>query len=239
MSPVLEITKASKHFGDGRTRVEALRGVSLRIEAGELVAIMGQSGSGKSTLLTIAGGLDVPSQGQVLIGGTDISTLTKNQRAALRRSAVGFVFQDLNLLGGLTALENVAMPLELDGVKTKVARAEAQVAIEQMGLSDRLDHFPDDLSGGERQRVAIARAMVGNRKLVLADEPTGALDTANGEQVIRQLRGVTAGGAGVLMVTHDAHLAAWADRVVFIRDGVIVSESKPETPDALLENAGV
>lgn len=238
MNPVLELRKVSKTYGKGITEVHALIDTNLRVVGGELVAIMGPSGSGKSTLLTIAGALEQPTDGEVLLEGQDVAAASSKQRSAVRRSSIGFVFQEFNLLGGLTAAENVAMPLELDGKATKLAKDEAKAALARVDLLDRASHFPDDLSGGERQRVAIARSIVGERRLLLADEPTGSLDSANGEAVMRVLRSIGDQGTAVVMVTHDAHLAAWADRVVFIRDGRIVSETTPNGPESLI-NAGV
>jgi putative ABC transport system ATP-binding protein len=215
--------------------VRALDGVDLSVDAGSLVAVMGPSGSGKSTLLTIAGALEEPTSGQVLVAGSPLDTMSANERARLRRRSIGYVFQDFNLLAGLTAVENVSMPLELDGVGTRRARAAATGALDQLGVADKADRFPDDLSGGERQRVAIARAIVGDRRLLLADEPTGALDSANGEVVMRLLRAACHRGVAGVVVTHDAQLASWADRVVFLRDGRVVDQTMPAAgPESLL-----
>jgi putative ABC transport system ATP-binding protein len=227
MTAELEMRRVSKVFGSGPTEVHALRGVDLRVDAGELVAIMGPSGSGKSTLLTIAGTLEEPTRGQVSVAGLVLSSLSRNARARLRRRSVGYVFQDFNLLAGLTAVENVALPLELDGMGARAAASAGHEVLERMGLSDRAGRYPDELSGGERQRVAIARAVVGERRVVLADEPTGALDSANGEAVMRLLRAACQRGVAGVMVTHDAQLASWADRVVFLRDGRIVDQTGP------------
>ncbi len=236
MTAVLELVNVSKAYGEGAAEVHALREATLSVSTGELVAIMGPSGSGKSTLLTIAGSLEVPTSGEVRIEGSSLSSMSANERAQLRRRSIGYVFQDFNLLAGLTALENVALPLELDGIRAKTASVSASAALEELGLSDRADHFPDDLSGGERQRVAIARAVVGDRHLVLADEPTGALDSVNGEGVMRLLRAACQRGVAGLVVTHDAQLAAWADRVVFLRDGRIVDQTAPPAgPELLLQ----
>ena len=215
----LQLTQVSKAYGRGPTAVHALRGVNLTVEPGELVAVMGPSGSGKSTLLTIAGSLEEPSEGTVTIGGVPLSGLSRNERAAMRRRAIGYVFQDFNLLAGLTAAENVSMPLELDGLSARQARTAALAALDRLGLTERADHFPDDLSGGERQRVAIARAIVGERHLLLADEPSGALDSVNGEAVMRLVRETCQGGVAGVVVTHDAQLASWADRVIFLGTG--------------------
>jgi putative ABC transport system ATP-binding protein len=215
--------------------VHALEAVDLAVAAGELVAIMGPSGSGKSTLLTIAGSLEVPSSGEVTIAGAALSSMSRNDRARLRRRAIGYVFQDFNLLAGLTAVENVALPLELDGTPARAARRLANAALDDLGLAERGGGFPDDLSGGERQRVAIARAVVGDRRLMLADEPTGALDTASGEGVMRLLRAACGRGVAGVVVTHDAQLAAWADRIVFLRDGRVVDQTAPPAgPESLL-----
>jgi putative ABC transport system ATP-binding protein len=196
---------------------------------------MGPSGSGKSTLLTIAGSLEEPTSGEVLVDGFLLSGLSRDDRARLRRRSIGYVFQDFNLLPGLTAAENVGLPLELDGVGLKTARKQSVAVLEELGLADRADRYPDDLAGGERQRVAIARAIVGDRRLLLADEPTGALDSVNGEAVMRLLRAATKRGVGAVLVTHDAQLAAWADRIVFLRDGRIVDQTAtPPGPESLL-----
>jgi putative ABC transport system ATP-binding protein len=225
MTAELELKRVSKVFGFGPNQVHALREVDLRVAAGELVAVMGPSGSGKSTLLTIAGTLEAPTSGEVLLGGLEVSRLSRNDRARLRRHSVGYVFQDFNLLVGLTAVENVALPLELDGVGARAAMARGLDVLGEMGLSDKANRYPDELSGGERQRVAIARAVVGERRVVLADEPTGALDSVNGEAVMRLLRAACQRGVAGVVVTHDAQLASWADRVVFIRDGRIVDQT--------------
>ncbi len=225
MSIVLDIRDLTRVHGHGESEVHALRGVSLRVATGELVAVMGPSGSGKSTLLTIAGGLDSPTGGTVTIEGCEIGGLSRKDLAGLRRRSVGYVFQDFNLIPALTAAENVALPRELDGDSTRAARKLALIALEEVGIPELADRFPDDMSGGQQQRVAIARAIVGDRRLVLADEPTGALDTETGEQVLRLLRArCDAGSAGVL-VTHEARHAAWADRVVFLRDGLMIDET--------------
>jgi putative ABC transport system ATP-binding protein len=236
---ILELRSVHRVHGGGPTAVHALRGVTLTVEEGELVAVMGPSGSGKSTLLNLAGGLDRPTKGEVVINGTVLGTCTRRALAALRRRRVGYVFQDLNLLPSLTAAENVALPLELDGVSVRQARPTALAALAEVDLDGHGPRFPDELSGGQQQRVAIARALVGQRRLLLADEPTGALDSQTGEAVLRLLRSkVDAGAAGVL-VTHEARHAAWADRVVFLRDGVIVDTSGPlDQPDELLTTPG-
>ena len=235
-TPILELREVHRTHGSGETAVHALRGVSLVVRPGELVGVMGPSGSGKSTLLNLAGGLDVPTRGEVRVAGESLSGMSRRALAALRRRTVGYVFQDLNLLPSLTAVENVALPLELDGRGVRAARQVALRALAEVGMEKLAGRFPDQLSGGQQQRVAIARALVGQRRLVLADEPTGALDSQTGEAVLRLLRErVDAGAAGVL-VTHEARHAAWADRVIFLRDGRIVDTSGPlARPEDLLE----
>ena len=231
----LQLIQVSKLYGSGAAQVHALRAVDLTVEPGELVAVMGPSGSGKSTLLTIAGSLEAPSSGEVRVGSVPLSRLSRNEQAALRRRAIGYVFQDFNLLAGLTAAENVSLPLELDGVAIRPARSAAIAALERLGLAERASHFPDELSGGERQRVAIARAVVGERHLLLADEPSGALDSINGEAVMRLVRETCQSGVAGVVVTHDAQLASWADRVIFLRDGRIVDQTaQAEGPESLL-----
>jgi len=236
MTPVLQLHDVSKVYGSGPAEVQALTGVNLSVRAGEMIAIMGPSGSGKSTLLTIAGSLEQPTSGAVLIEGRPLAGLSHSEQARMRRRHVGYVFQDFNLLPGLTAAENIALPLELDGTKAKVAMAAARRALEQVGLTGQAARYPDELSGGQRQRVAIARALVGERRLLLADEPSGALDTRAGEAVIRLLRTACKEGAAAVLATHDAQLAAWADRVVFVRDGVAIDQTTPPAgPESLLQ----
>lgn len=231
----LELRDVSKTYGEGASRVHALRNVTVSVKTGEFVAVMGPSGSGKSTLLTIAGSLEQPSTGEVLIGGASLSAMSRNDRARLRRRTIGYVFQDFNLLAGLTAAENVTLPLELDGTSARAAREIGLQALEELGLADRAARFPDQLSGGERQRVAIARAVVGHRNLLLADEPSGALDSANGEAVMRLIRTACQRGVAGVVVTHDAQLASWADRVIFLRDGRVVDQTAPpEGPESML-----
>ena len=237
---VLVLTDVSREHRQGQETVQALRSVHLTVCAGELVAVMGPSGSGKSTLLHIAGGLDTPTSGQVLVEGRDLATLSASASAAVRRRNVGYVFQDLNLLPSLSAVENVALPRELDGVRSREARREARAALEEVGMGDLADRFPDEMSGGQQQRVAIARALVGPRRLLLADEPTGALDSTTGEDVLRVLRGRCEAGAAGVLVTHEARHAAWADRVVFLRDGVVVDQSGPVAgAESLLSTGGL
>ncbi|KAA9381750.1 ABC transporter ATP-binding protein [Microbispora cellulosiformans] len=223
--PIVRLAGVVRVHGEGPNAVPALRGVSLDVRAGELVAVMGPSGSGKSTLLNLAGGLDRPTEGSVLLEGRELRDLPPKRLAELRRRSAGYVFQDLNLIPSLTVAENVALPRELDGVSTATARRAALRVLDEVGLTDLGDRYPDDLSGGQRQRAAIARALVGERRLILADEPTGALDTRAGDEIIQVLRQRADAGAAVLLVTHEPRYAAWADRVVFLRDGRITDSS--------------
>src|SRR6188474_1131909 len=201
---VLETCQLRKSFGEGEAAVEALRGVDIGVKQGEMLAIMGRSGSGKSTLLTLLGGVDVPTSGQILLEGTDLATLSDDGRTLIRRRRIGFVFQAFNLLPILTAEENVSLPLELDGVSSKVARERALKTLELVGLAARRSHLPGKMSGGEQQRVAIARALVIQPALLLADEPTGNLDSANGDRITKVLRElVDQRGQTIVMVTHD------------------------------------
>ncbi len=235
MTDVLELLGVSREHGHGQTAVRALDDVSLTITTGEFVAIMGPSGSGKSTLLNLAGGLDSPTTGDVIVEGKRLGGLTRSSLAQLRRRSIGYVFQSLNLIPSLTAVENVMLPRELDGVTTRRARREALAALAEVGMGELAERFPDDLSGGQQQRIAIARAVVGDRRLILADEPTGALDSQTGEDVMRLLRGRCDAGAAALLVTHDARHAGWADRVVFLRDGATVDQTPPmDGPESLL-----
>jgi putative ABC transport system ATP-binding protein len=222
---LLELHAISKFYGEGETAVRALYELDLSVDEGHLVAVMGPSGSGKSTLLTIAGSLEEPTSGEVRIDGSALSRLSRNDKARLRRRTIGYVFQDFNLLPGLTAAENVALPLELDGVAARKAHQAGIAALEQLGLADRAGHYPDQLSGGERQRVAIARSVVGERKILLADEPSGALDSTNSEVVMRMILDACKRGVAAVVVTHDANLASWADRVILIRDGRAVDHA--------------
>jgi putative ABC transport system ATP-binding protein len=232
---VLELRGVSRTYGAGPTAVHALRQADLSVPAGRMVSVMGPSGSGKSTLLTIAGGLEDPTEGEVLIEGTPLSGMSRQAKARLRRRVIGYVFQDYNLLPGLTAAENVALPLELDGRRARRARAAGLEALEQLGLGHRASRFPDELSGGERQRVAIARAVTGERRLLLADEPSGALDSVSSEAVMRLIRSACRRDVAAVVVTHDARLAAWADRVVFLRDGWVTDQTAPRPgPESLL-----
>lgn len=234
VEPLLSMRNVSKAYGEGDARVHALRGANLEVAAGEMVAVMGTSGSGKSTLLSIAGAMVEPDSGEVSVAGEPLEGLGARGRARVRRELVGFVFQDFNLIPALTVLENVALPLDLDGASRATARSEARRALATVGMRERGKDFPDDLSGGQRQRVAIARAMVGQRRLVLADEPTGALDSVTGDRVLSVLRSMADQGSAVVLVTHDARHAAWADRIVQLADGAILDEARAARPEQLL-----
>ncbi|MHB1421845.1 MAG: ABC transporter ATP-binding protein [Gemmataceae bacterium] len=214
---MLTLQNVTKSYPQGPRMVHALRGVSLSINQGEFVAIMGPSGSGKSTLLHLLGALDVPTTGSVHFAGRDLKALPERKRSLLRRRRIGFVFQSFNLLPTLTAAENVALPLLLAGEGR--TRQRAQVALGRMGLLQRADHFPEALSGGEMQRVAIARALVSDPELILCDEPTGNLDSANARDILMLLRGLPDGRRTVVMVTHDPKAAAHGDRTIHLRDG--------------------
>ena len=232
---VLALREVSKTYEQDAVVVHALAAVSLTVQAGEMVAVMGPSGSGKSTLLTIAGSLEEPTSGEVLVCGTDLATLPRNGKARLRRRVIGYVFQEFNLLPGLTAAENVSLPLELEGVALRRARSAGMAALESLGMAGQASRFPGQLSGGERQRVAIARAVVGDRRLLLADEPSGALDSVNAEEVMSLLHDACQRGVAAVVVTHDARLASWADRVLFLRDGRFSGQTSPPAgPESLL-----
>ena len=236
---LLELRQVSKTYGQGAAEVQALHEVDLTVDTGTMVAVMGPSGSGKSTLLTIAGSLEEPDSGEVLVAGHALAGMSQNAKARLRRRTIGYVFQDFNLLPGLTAAENVSLPLELDGLSARKARAAGLRALEGLGLSGRAARYPDQLSGGERQRVAIARAVVGERRLLLADEPSGALDSANAQTVMRLVQDACKnGGMAAVVVTHDPQLASWADRVVLLRDGRATDQAAPARKASIVPEAG-
>jgi len=220
----IQVEALAKEYQIGRQRVQALRGVNLDVPAGAFVAIMGASGSGKSTLLNAIGGLDHPTRGRIVVGGVDITGLDEQALSAYRRRRVGFVFQKFNLIAAFTAAENVAFPLIFAGVHERQRRERATRALAAVALSDRQQHRPSELSGGEQQRVAVARALVNDPEIVLADEPTGNLDSQTSLEIIKLLREICAGGRTVVMVTHDEKLASYADRVVRMKDGAIVAQ---------------
>ncbi len=223
---MISLRGVRKVYGGGETEVRALDGVSLDIPAGQFVAVVGPSGSGKSTLLHLLGGLDQPTAGEIVVAGAPIAGMRDDELTVFRRRKIGFVFQFFNLLPGLTAEENVALPLVLDGRGRRASHAAAVAALEQVGLGRRRRHRPDELSGGEMQRVAVARALVIEPALILADEPTGNLDSRSGEQILALIRDANQGrGATVLLVTHDAQAAAWSSRTVTMQDGVVVADT--------------
>ena len=218
---ILEMRDICKDYPMGKGVAHILKNVNLDVEEGEYLAIMGPSGSGKTTLMNLIGCLDVPTSGSYLLGGRDVTTCNNQQLAEVRNKELGFVFQSFNLLPKLTALENVALPLLYGGVKKAERLERARTALETVGLSDRVDHRPDQLSGGQCQRVAIARAIVGKPKLLLADEPTGALDSASGAAVMELFRQLHESGSTIIMITHDRSIAKHAAKLMTIRDGVL------------------
>ncbi len=231
---VLETRALRKSFGEGEAAVEALRGVDLGVQQGELLAIMGRSGSGKSTLLTLLGGVDVPTSGQVLLEGVDLATMSDDQRTLIRRRRIGFIFQQFNLLPILTAEENVSLPMELDGISTAEAKRRATEKLDMVGLANRKTHIPGKMSGGEQQRVAIARALAIEPTFLLADEPTGNLDSANSKRVMALLRKLVEDHSQtIVMVTHDPAVSAQADRIIHLLDGQV------EREELLQERRGV
>ncbi len=223
--PMIQVVGLSREYTLGQSCVYALRGVDLSIHVGEFVALMGASGSGKSTLLHLIGCLDTPTSGKYWLEGRDVSQLSSAERARVRSQRIGFVFQNFNLLAGFNALDNVALPLLYQPEAVQVD-ASARVALEQVGLADRMHHRPMELSGGERQRVAIARALVSHPAILLADEPTGNLDIATGKEILSILSTLWKGGLTILLVTHDHHKAAYAQRILTMQDGRIVSEER-------------
>jgi putative ABC transport system ATP-binding protein len=231
---IISTTNLTKTYGSGDTAVTALRGINVRLDEGEFVAVMGPSGCGKSTLLHLIGGLDRPTSGDVTLAGQSIASLDDDALTAVRRRQIGFIFQFYNLLPVLNATENAALPLILDGVKPAEARSRATEWLKRMGLAERLNHRPNQLSGGQQQRVAIARALVTEPALILADEPTGNLDSAAGNEIAALLKQITGEwGRTVLMVTHDPRIAAYADRIIFLKDGTIVDDTRIAAGDAV------
>lgn len=220
---ILEATQLFKDYQSGSLSVRALRGIDLSVNVGEFLAIMGPSGCGKSTLLHVVGGIEPPTSGQVVLEGAELGAMSDNQRSIIRRRKLGFVFQKMNLLPTLAAVENVALPLRIDGVPPRQARSQAAEALEQVDIGHRAAHFPHEISGGEQQRVAIARALVMCPAIIFADEPTGSLDSANGQHIIDLLRQCSNRGQTIVMVTHDTNLADQADRVLRMQDGKMVT----------------
>jgi putative ABC transport system ATP-binding protein len=228
---MIELIDVTKTYDQGRRVVNAVRGVSLSVQGGEYVTIMGPSGSGKSTLMHLMGALDTPSTGRAVFQGRDLQSMTDRERSLLRRTKIGFVFQAFNLLPTLTASENVALPLLLDGMNRRTAVTRASECLERVGLAHRADHYPEEMSGGEMQRVAVARALVGEPEAVLCDEPTGNLDTTTSREVLALLAEIRTPARCVVMVTHDPSAAAFGTRLVSIRDGKIESD-RPVLPAA-------
>jgi putative ABC transport system ATP-binding protein len=225
--PILELRSVTKSIDTGTHRVDILRGIDLKIEPGEFLAVMGASGSGKSTLLGLLAGLDAPTSGEILLDGEDISHLAEDKLAAIRGRKIGFVFQSYQLIPTLTAEENVLLPAELAGEAASASQQRARLLLDTVGLSDRRDHYPVQLSGGEQQRVALARAFMRKPPLLLADEPTGNLDSTNGRQVLELLLSLNqTEGATLVLVTHDKDLASYASRIVTLRDGLVVSDER-------------
>jgi putative ABC transport system ATP-binding protein len=222
--PLIEARELVKTYRLGEQTVHALRGVSLDIEEGEFVAIMGASGSGKSTLMNILGCLDLPTSGQYRLAGEGVEAMESDQLASIRNRRIGFVFQQFNLLPRTSALENVELPMVYAGIKSEVRKEKAQAALARVGLGARMDHTPAELSGGQQQRVAIARALVNNPQLILADEPTGALDSQTSEDIMKLLRELNQQGMTVVLVTHEHDVAAWARRRMVFRDGQMVED---------------
>ncbi|NAS26491.1 ATP-binding cassette domain-containing protein [Herbidospora sp. NEAU-GS84] len=233
MSLVLDVRDATKVYGAGETAVHALRGVSLQVEPGDYVAIMGASGSGKSTLMNIIGCLDVPSAGRFHLDGVDVGALDDRRQAVVRNRKIGFVFQSFNLIPRMTALANVELPLAYGGVRPAERRRRALAALELVGLADRVNHQPNELSGGQQQRVAIARALVNSPALLLADEPTGALDSTSTLDVLGIFDRLSAAGRTIVVITHEADVAEHAKRVVRLRDGRIVEDIRLAPVDGL------
>ncbi len=223
--PLIEVSQLTKSYTLGDQTVHALAGVSLCIAAGEFVAIMGASGSGKSTLMNILGCLDVPTTGHYALAGEAVEGMTPDELAGVRNRRIGFVFQQFNLLPRTSALENVELPMIYAGVKATDRHPRAMQALQRVGLGERTGHTPAELSGGQQQRVAIARALVNNPQLILADEPTGALDTTTSEEVVRRLRDLNAQGITIVLVTHEPDIAAWARRKIVVRDGRILEDT--------------
>jgi putative ABC transport system ATP-binding protein len=223
---IIKVNNLVKIYYIGKIEVPALRGVSLEVEEGEFISIMGASGSGKSTLMHLIGCLDTPTSGEIFIEGEKVSLMSKDKLAEIRNKKIGFVFQTFNLLSRATAISNVMLPLVYSGISYKKRYEMAKKSLEKVGLADRINHKPTELSGGQQQRVAIARALVNNPSIILADEPTGNLDSKSGLEIISLIQNLNREGRTVVMVTHDANIASFSKRIVYIRDGKIIKEEK-------------
>lgn len=226
---ILQLENVNKEYIQGKQSVHILHDINLSVQEGEYLAIMGPSGSGKTTLMNLLGCLDVPTNGRYELNGRDISGMSDDELAEVRNQYIGFVFQNFYLLPKMTAVENVALPLLYRGVSLKERRGRAEEALRMVGLGERLEFLPNQLSGGQCQRVAIARAIVGNPKLLLADEPTGALDTASGEQIMEIFRQLSRQGITIIMITHEGDIARCADKIYHILDGRLITDSAPNT----------
>jgi putative ABC transport system ATP-binding protein len=234
--PLLSVNNVSKDYGSGQVKVQALRGVSATVDSGEFLAVMGPSGCGKSTLLHVMGGIDPPTSGQVLLDGQDLGAMDDTARSILRRRRIGFVFQRINLLPTLSAVENVALPLRIDGIARQTAQQRAAATLEIVGMHQRAAHFPHEMSGGEQQRVAIARALVIEPTVIMADEPTGALDSTNAQRILDLLGECARRGQTIVMVTHDPNMARQASRILQMQDGRI-AEAGELAPEASTTSA--
>jgi putative ABC transport system ATP-binding protein len=235
---VIDLHGIVKTYASGPLEVQALRGIDLTIDRGDFVAIVGASGSGKSTLMNIIGCLDVPTRGRYLLDGVDVRPLDDAQLSTIRNRKIGFIFQSYNLIPRTTALANVELALAYGGVKRRERRARAQAALESVGLADRVQHLPSELSGGQQQRVAVARALVGEPALLLADEPTGNLDTASTAEIMRLFAVLNSAGRTIILITHEEDVAACAKRVVHLRDGMILSDERA-APASLAAPSGI
>ena len=236
MSALIEFKDVYKVYQMGDNIINAADGISLKINKGEFVAIVGQSGSGKSTCMNIIGCLDVPTKGQYLLDGRDVGSMTRNELAEIRNELLGFIFQQYNLLPKLTLLENVELPLAYAGVSKSERRERAKKSLERVGLGDKLKHKPNQLSGGQQQRVSIARALVGNPAVILADEPTGALDSRTGREVLGLLQTLHKEGNTVVLITHDNTIAVQADRIIRLEDGKVVYDGDSHAPEAVVRH---
>ena len=223
---IIELKNIHKFFGQEKNKVHVLKGINLSIQKGDFVAIIGQSGSGKSTFMNMLGCLDVPTSGKYYLNGTDVSTMKDNDLSVVRNKEIGFIFQGFNLIANLTALENVELPLIYRGIDRKTRRKLAVESLKKVGLEKRMDHKPNEMSGGQQQRVAIARAIAARPPVILADEPTGNLDSASSREIMEILKGMHRSGETLILITHDRDIAQLADRIVHIEDGKIIGDTR-------------